>query len=127
MLEQNSNWPNEDVLMSESEDALFINVLQNLTSDMNLSKSEELKILDKLDQLNSLKENGLDIDGDGVVSANDAKLLARYFVGRQGKALTSGIINPLNSTAIRKNAFEIVQYLDEKTGKYSGREIIKDF
>jgi hypothetical protein len=83
--------------------------------------------LDKLDQLNSLKENGLDIDGDGVVSANDAKLLARYFVGRQGKALTSGIINPLNSTAIRKNAFEIVQYLDEKTGKYSGREIIKDF
>lgn len=127
VLEQNSNWPNEDVLMSESEDALFINVLQNLTSDMNLSKSEELKILDKLDQLNSLKENGLDIDGDGVVSANDAKLLARYFVGRQGKALTSGIINPLNSTAIRKNAFEIVQYLDEKTGKYSGREIIKDF
>ena len=28
VLEQNSNWPNEDVLMSESEDALFINVLQ---------------------------------------------------------------------------------------------------
>jgi hypothetical protein len=127
VLEQNTDWPNEDVLMSESEDALFINVLQNLTVDMELSKVEELRILDTLDTLASQKQNGLDVDGDGVVSANDAKLIARYFVGRVGKSLTSGLINPLTSTAIRKNSYQIVNFLDEKTGKYAGREIIKDF
>lgn len=127
VLEQDTQWPNEDIILSESDDVILMNVLLNLTANVSLEKEEELRMLDKLDNLSLLKENGLDIDSDGVVSATDAKLLARYFVGRTGISLTQGLINPLVKNVKRQNAYQIIKYLDEKTGKYRGRKIRDGF
>ena len=127
VLEQDTQWPNEDIILSESDDAIIMNVLLNLTANVSLEKEEELRMLDKLDNLSLLKENGLDIDADGVVSATDAKLLARYFVGRTGISLTEGLINPLVKNVKRQDAYKIIKYLDERTGKYRGRKIRDSF
>ena len=127
VLEQDTSWPNEDVLLSESEDVILMNTLLNITKDNNLNSEEELKILQRIDTLFNMGIDGLDIDGDGAVSANDAKLLARYFVGRTGNALVNGLINPLDTSITRGKPFEIIQYLDIKTGKNRGRQIMQDF
>jgi hypothetical protein len=127
VLEQDTTWPNEDVLLSESEDVILMNTLMNITKDNSLNTEEELKILESIDRLYNMGKDGLDIDGDGVVSANDAKLLARYFVGRKGNALVDGLINPLDTSITRPKPYEIIQYLDIKTGKDRGRRIMDGF
>ena len=127
VLEQDKMWPNEDIILSESDDVILMNVLTNLTANVTLDKQEELRMLDKLDQLSLLKETGLDIDMDGVVSAVDAKLLARYFVGRTGSSLIENLISPLNKNSKRQGAYQIIEYLDEMTGKYRGRKIREGF
>ena len=43
---------------------------------------------------------------NNVITANDAKLLARYFVGRKGNALVDGLINPLDDTITRHKPFQ---------------------
>lgn len=127
VLEQDKKWPNEDVLLSESEDVILMNTLMNITKDNVLNPEEELKILERIDTIFNMGTDGLDIDGDGAVTANDAKLLARYFVGRKGNALVDGLINPLDDTITRHKPFQIIQYLDIKTGKDRGRRIMQDF
>jgi hypothetical protein len=127
VLEQDSQWPNEDVLLSESEDVILMNTLLNITKDNTLNSTEELQILENIDRLFNMGADGLDVDGDGVVSANDAKLLARYFVGRKGSALVDGLINPLDMSITRAKPYEIIQYLDTKTGKDRGRRIMNEF
>jgi len=127
VLEQDAKWPNDDVIISEADDVIIMNILNNLTVNNNNSKEEDLKILDRLDALRLLGMNGLDIDGDGVVGASDAKLLARYFVGRTGKALTDGLVSPFYRNIKRPNAYQIIEYLDQKTGKYNGRKILNNF
>ena len=104
-----------------------MNTLMNITKDNSLNTEEELKILESIDRLYNMGKDGLDIDGDGVVSANDAKLLARYFVGRKGNALVDGLINPLDTSITRPKPYEIIQYLDIKTGKDRGRRIMDGF
>lgn len=123
---QNTNTPNDDIIMTESEDVLLITSLFSGTSSVEMRKSEYQKIINNLDHLKSLGSDGLDIDGDGVVSSIDAHLLARYFVGRRGTELTKNLINE-NSKATRSTSFEIIKYLDEKTGKNYGRRIKQDF
>ena len=127
VLEQDKKWPNEDVIMSESEDVILLTALENITADMDIDREYELKLLERLDHLHSLGKDGLDIDGDGVVSASDAKLLARYFVGRTGNSLIGGLINPMHNNIERNRAYQIIEYLDAKTGKNYGREIMEDF
>jgi hypothetical protein len=123
---QNTNTPNDDIIMTESEDVLLITSLFAGTSSVEMRESEYQKIINNLDYLKSLGSDGLDIDGDGVVSSIDAHLLARYFVGRRGTELTKNLINE-NSKATRSTSFEIIKYLDEKTGKNYGRKINQDF
>ena len=68
-----------------------MNTLMNITKDNVLNPEEELKILERIDTIFNMGTDGLDIDGDGAVTANDAKLLARYFVGRKGNALVDNL------------------------------------
>ena len=82
------------------------------------------KILVNLEKLYDLGE--FDIDGDGLTTDIDAKLLLRYFMGRTGKSLTDGL-NLKFSDATRTKSSEITAYLDEKTGKNIGRKIIEEF
>lgn len=123
---QNTNNPNDDIIMTESEDVLLINSLFSSTSKFDIKESEYQKIINNLDRLKELGSDGLDIDGDGVVSSIDAHLLARYFVGRRGNDLTKNLIDE-SSNAKRSTSFEIIKYLDEKTGKNYGRKIKQDF
>lgn len=123
---QNTNIPNDDIIMTESEDVLLINSLFSNTTNAPLKESEYQKIIKNLDNLKSLGSDGLDIDGDGVVSSIDAHLIARYFIGRRGTELTKNLILE-DSKATRTTSFEIIKYLDEKTGKNYGRKIKQDF
>jgi hypothetical protein len=122
---QNKNWPNDDVILSESEDVILMNLFMN-REEQEIKKTEFDKILENLNKLKDLGENGLDIDGDGVVSAIDAQLIARYFVGRRGNDLTSSLIKE-NSNAKRKSSFEIIKHLDKMTGKTFGLKIKDEF
>ena len=97
---QNTNTPNDDIIMTESEDVLLINSLFSSTSNFDIKESEYQKIINNLDRLKELGSDGLDIDGDGVISSTDAHLLARYFVGRRGNELTKNLIDA-NSNATR--------------------------
>ena len=45
VLEQDSQWPNEDVLLSESEDVILLNTLMNITKDNTLNSGKNLKYL----------------------------------------------------------------------------------
>tara|TARA_B100002019_G_scaffold253457_1_gene235011 strand:- start:6383 stop:10804 length:4422 start_codon:yes stop_codon:yes gene_type:complete len=123
---QNTNNPNDDIIMTESEDVLLISSLFSTNSNFDIKESEYQKIIGNLDNLKQLGSDGLDIDGDGIVSSTDAHLLARYFVGRRGNELTKNLIDE-NSNATRSTSFEIIKYLDEKTGKNYGRKIKQDF
>ncbi len=123
----NSNWPNDDLALTETEDLILMDVLLRSTEN-SVGENEYNKILTKLE---SLEERGLlDIDGDGMVTDVDAKLLVRYFVGRTGTDLTDGLINTFTNGEIaqsRNVAYQILEFLDERTGKNRGVEILQDF
>ena len=116
------NWPTEDLVLTESEDVLLLDLFMNY--DTNQSSVEYDRIVSNIKKL---YDGGyLDIDGDGVTSANDAKLLVRYFMGKTGDQLTKKLIDRYGE-ATRINASDIIEYLNEKTGKNIGRRILSDF
>ena len=123
----NTRWPNDDLVLTESEDVVLMNVL--LRSTEGTVTANEYKLI--LSRLESLEERGLlDIDGDGVVSHMDAKLLVRYFVGRTGTDLTDGLIDTFTNATIKQTrsvAYQIIEFLDDRTGKNRGIEILQDF
>ena len=123
----NTNWPNDDLILTESEDLVLMNVLLRST-ERSVDINEYKSILAKLE---SLEDRGLlDIDGDGLVSHLDAKLIVRYFVGRTGADLTDGLINTFTNSRIkqtRSSAYQITEFLDDRTGKNRGIEILQDF
>jgi hypothetical protein len=110
------------LLMTETEDLLLMDTISERLNPSNNYNQEY--ILDKLDMLYTNGE--FDIDGDGIVSANDARLLVRYFMGRTGSSLTNGLVDGFGS-ATRFKPSDIENYLNEKTGKNIGRKILKDF
>ena len=116
------NWPTEDLVLTESEDVLLMDLFMNY--DTNQSSVEYNRIVSNIKKL--YDEGHLDIDGDGVTSANDAKLLVRYFMGKTGEQLTKKLIDRYGE-ATRINASDIIEYLNEKTGKNIGRRILSDF
>ena len=121
-LNKNDNTELSKLLMTENEDLLLIDTISNQvekTDDYNQDY-----ILDKLDRLYT--DGSFDIDDDGIVSANDARLLVRYFMGRTGSSLTNGLVDGFGS-ATRFKPSDIENYLHEKTGKNIGRKILKDF
>ena len=120
--ESSRNWPANDVVLTENEDVLLMDLFMNATT--NSADFDEEYILNKLESL--YNKGAFDIDGDGVTSTSDAKLLIRYFMGRTGTSLTNGLVDGFGS-ATRFNPSDIVNHLDELTGKNIGREILKDF
>lgn len=123
----NTNWPNDDLVLTESEDVVLMNVL--LRSTEGTVNANEYRLI--LSRLESLEERGLlDIDGDGIVTHVDAKLLVRYFVGRTGTDLTDGLIDTFTNTLAKQTrsvAYQIIEFLDDRTGKNRGIEILQDF
>jgi len=120
--DQSRNWPTQDIILTESEDVLLMDLFMN--SDVNTSGPDFNKIIARC---KAIFESGeFDIDGDGVTSANDAKLLMRYFIGRTGSQLTHGLVDQFGE-ATRFTALDIIEYLNEKTGKNIGRRIHSDF
>jgi hypothetical protein len=116
------NWPSEDIILTESEDVLLMDLFMN--SDLNTNGPDYNRIVAKIKKLHLSGE--LDIDGDGVTSTNDAKLLMRYFIGRTGEQLTRGLVDGYGD-ATRFKSVDIIEYLNEKTGKNIGRRIMSDF
>ena len=113
--------PSLGSILTESEDVLLIESIMSVQIN---EEDEYDKILVNLEKLYDLGE--FDIDGDGLTTDIDAKLLLRYFMGRTGKSLTDGL-NLKFSDATRTKSSEITAYLDEKTGKNIGRKIVEEF
>ena len=65
-----------------------------------------------------------DMDDDGYTGSADAKLLVRYFRGRTGIELIGGLLNKLSKRRVPK---DIVKFLDLRTGKDNGIEILSEF
>lgn len=121
---QNTQWPNDDIILTESEDALIVDMIRSVL-DEKVSTSELNEIIERL---KALHDSGLlDIDGDGEVTMVDAMLLVRYFVGRTGVNLTKNLVNSFSPNATRTKPFDIIQFLDERTGKQRGVKILQDF
>lgn len=121
---QNSMWPNDDIILTESEDALIVDIIKSVL-DERVSTSD---INDIIDRLKSLHDKGLlDVDGDGEVTMIDAMLLIRYFVGRTGINLTKNLIDSFSPNATRTKPYDIIEFLDERTGKHRGVKILQDF
>ena len=119
--ENSSNWPTDDVVLTENEDVLLMDLFMNISTSGDFNKDY---ILDKLRNL--YDEGVFDIDGDGATTSTDARLLLRYFMGRTGSSLTHGLVDGFGK-ATRFKPKEIVSYLDEKTGKNIGKQILEDF
>jgi hypothetical protein len=118
-VEHDTMWPNSDVLLTESEDAIL----------MFFEREAENVILDDYEKtlpiLKNLKDAGhFDIDNDGNSGSADAKLIIRYFKGNEGFDLVRGLLNKKSQRRIPR---DIVEFLDEKTGKNNGVQILPDF
>ena len=121
-LSDKNNWPKQDILMTESEDALLMDLF--FSSDVIENRPVHDKIVSNLKEK---YDNGeFDINGDGKTDEVDANLLLRYFIGRRGAYLTRDLVSKYNDSS-RTDSNSIVKFLDEKTGKNLGREILKDF
>lgn len=121
-LNKEDNWPKQDLLMTESEDALLMDLFVN--SEILEKRPDYEKVLINLKEK---YENGdFDINGDGKTDEVDANLLLRYFLGRRGNYLTRNLISKYDDST-RKDSSSIIKYLDEQTGKNLGKEILKDF
>ena len=120
--DNSENWPTQDIVMTENEDVLLMDLFLKSIEDPNKATHEKAIL-----NLRKLYDEGyLDIDGDGVVSEKDAKLIIRYFMGRTGNSLVSNLVDKY-SNAKRVSPSEIVKYLDEQTGKNLTRRIKEDF
>lgn len=118
-IEQDMNWPNADILMSESEDAILMFFEKEAD---NLPEQEYEK---SIPMLNKLKDNGhFDVNDDGTSGSADAKLIIRYFKGNLGQDLIRGLVTKRSK---RRVPSDIVDFLDRRTGKNNGVELIKDF
>jgi hypothetical protein len=120
VLEQDGQWPNEDVLLVESEDVL----LSSLVNDWEVGNTDVAyeKIINNL---NKLKNAGLlDIDLDGNSNSRDGKLLLRYYLGKTATGLTRGLIDKYSE---RRTPAEIKAFLDDMTGKHNGSKIMECF
>jgi hypothetical protein len=118
-VEQDTNWPNADILLTESEDA----ILDFFTVKSNEIDFDEFK--SALPYLRKLKKEGdLDINEDGIADSKDAKLLIRYFRGNSGLELIRGLIS---SKSKRRVSSDIIQFLDNNTGKYNGIKKLEYF
>jgi hypothetical protein len=118
-VEQDSMWPNSDILITESEDA----ILKFFTSESaNINQDEYSGYLPYLRKLK--KEGKFDVNKDGYSDSLDAKLIVRYFRGNSGVDLIRGLITKY---AERRVASEIVEFLDIQTGKNNGIKVLKDF
>ena len=118
-VEQDTMWPNSDILLTESDDAILM--FFERESD-NLSVEEYNKTLPIL---RKLKDNGdFDVNNDGTSGSADAKLIIRYFKGNTGQDLTRGLIT---KNSKRRVSVDIVDFLDKRTGKSNGVEILPEF
>ena len=118
-VEQDTHWPNSDILLTESEDAILM-FLDAAAENMVLSEYERMFPI-----LQQLKSNGeLDINDDGHAGSADAQLLVRYFRGMTGAELVEGL---LTKGSKRRIPTDILEFLDKRTGKNNGIEIISDF
>ena len=114
--------PKQDVLMTESEDVLLMDLFFSSNIIENRPMHEQI-----VSNLRTKYEAGeFDINGDGKTDEIDANLLLRYFIGRRGTNLTRNLTNRFKDES-RFDSKSIVEYLDEKTGKNLGKEILKDF
>jgi len=118
-VEQDTMWPNSDILLTESEDA----ILKFFTSESANINQEEYST--HLPYLHELKASGhFDVNEDGYSDSLDAKLIVRYFRGNSGAELIRGLVTKY---AKRRVAREIVEFLDTQTGKHNGIKVLHDF
>ena len=119
VIEQDSQWPNADILMTESEDVILNFFIKE--SDA-VDKTEYMNYLP---YLNKLKSEGMfDVNQDGVSDSLDAKLILRYFRGNSGTELIKGLVNKYSR---RRVANDIMSFLDSMTGKLNGIKVLPDF
>jgi hypothetical protein len=120
VLEQDTQWPNTDILLVESEDVLLSTLVDKYETGNQQDSYETI-----LTKLNKLKSDGLlDVDLDGNSNARDGKLLVRYFLGKTGLGLTRGLIGQASE---RRTPLEIKTFFDDMTGKKNGHKILNSF
>lgn len=120
VLEQDTRWPNEDILLVESEDVLLSTLVDEYEVGDPFVSYEKI-----LENLNKLKSDGLlDIDLDGNSNSRDGKLLIRYFLGKTAAGLIRGL---LGKHSQRRTPLEIKTFLDDMTGKKNGHKVLECF
>lgn len=123
--EADADWWNNQVIITESEDVLFVNSLPQvtLTKEERIMQNQNIdqKTIDYLSYL--LEQDSFDINGDGIVDLIDAKILFNYFLGRTGY----DILRNAKTTTSQRTPSEIIDFLNEATGKNNGIFIKGDF
>ena len=126
--EKDSDWWNNQVIITESEDVIFVNSLPQvtLTKDERIMQNQNLSqsVLDYFNYL--IQQNALDINGDGVMDLIDARILFNYFLGRVGYDILRNAAS-INPPVSQRTPSEIIAYLNEATGKNNGIFIKGDF
>jgi len=126
--EQDDDWWNNSIIITESEDVLFINSLPftNLTREQRIMQYQNID-QDTFDYINFLLLNGfLDINDDGHTDIIDAKILFNYFIGRTGYKLLKNI-HGYNPGSEQRTPSEILEFLNDASGKNNGILIKGDF
>lgn len=126
--EQDKDWWNNQIIITESEDVLFVNSLPfvNLTVEERIIQNQNIDP-EIFDYINFLLKNGmLDINGDGKTDMIDGKILFNYFIGRTGFKLIRSIIDH-NQSIVQRTPAEILDFLDDASGKRNGIFIKGDF
>lgn len=124
LIEVENTTDNTEYILTESEDLLLIDLINNNESDF-VEQYGEVKYDKMLEKLDSLYQAGLlDINNDGKTDALDARLLVRYFLGITGKKLFENVVA---TTHRNFDSYKIINSLNENTGKKHGTEILDEF
>jgi hypothetical protein len=125
VLEQTEAWWNNDIIMTEAENALVLNGF-----DTDLLQEQFEADGNKLDaktyaKLVELDEAGLlDFDGDGKTNTFDGKILINYTANIRNQTLIEGLIN---DNSIRNTPSLVTDHLDILTGAFNLVNTLPEF
>jgi hypothetical protein len=123
--EQTEAWWNNDIIITEAEDALVLNGYETNVLQEEFELDGGKLDADTYDKLVALDNAGyLDFDGDGKADNYDANILLNYWSNLRDERLIEGNIND-NST--RNTPDLVVNYLDKLTGKFNLTQVDPTF
>ena len=117
-------WWGNQLLLTESDDVFLIEPYlgNDIQTDEQILANLDSQLYQNLLALD--QAGNLDINGDGVSSIEDGRILLNYYAGVRDDSLVRGNITP-NST--RTTTAQVVAFLDYVTGVNNGITILDTF